>query len=75
MCHFAVDLGSDGREYFRAELEDLSRLEDAGLLELDGVRLKLTALGRVFVRNVAMVFDAHLRRQQVDVAPTFSMTV
>ena len=75
MCHFAVDLGPDGREYFRAELEDLRRLQDAGLLELNGVGLKLTPLGRVFVRNVAMVFDAHLRMQQVDGARKFSMTV
>jgi oxygen-independent coproporphyrinogen III oxidase len=75
MCHFAVDLGSDGVNYFNAELEELSQLQDAGLLELNGASLRLTALGRVFVRNVAMVFDAHLRRQRSGAVPTFSLTV
>ena len=53
------------RDYFKAELADLAELEALGLCELrpDGVRV--TATGWYFVRAVAMVFDKHLRGDQV----------
>ena len=74
MCNFWVDLGVDGLDYFQPELEDLLQLEQEGLLTVRGSEVELTSLGRVFVRNVAMVFDAYLRR--VENAPRlFSMTV
>ena len=73
MCNFWVDLGSDGLSYFAAELEELRRLETEGLLRIDGAEILLTSLGRVFVRNVAMVFDAYLRAASGQ--RTFSMAV
>jgi len=74
MCNFWVDLGVDGLDYFQPELEDLLELERERLLTLRGSEIELTSLGRVFVRNVAMVFDAYLRRPES--APRlFSMTV
>jgi len=74
MCNFWVDLGVDGLDYFQPELEDLLKLEREGLVTVRGPEVELTSLGRVFVRNVAMVFDAYLRR--VENAPKlFSMTV
>jgi len=53
------------REYFKTELEDLRELQELGLCELlpDGVQV--TATGWYFVRAVAMVFDRHLRADQV----------
>jgi oxygen-independent coproporphyrinogen-3 oxidase len=74
MCNFWVDLGDDGLNYFEPELDDLRRLEREGLLRLIGSEVELTSLGRVFVRNVAMVFDAYLRRAENAPKP-FSMTV
>jgi oxygen-independent coproporphyrinogen III oxidase len=74
MCNFWVDLGPDGLNYFQPELDDLQQLEREGLLELHGSEVELTRLGRVFVRNVAMVFDAYLRRDENAPKP-FSMTV
>lgn len=74
MCNFWVDLGQDGLNYFHPELEQLHRLEEEGLLTLRGSEVELTSLGRVFVRNVAMVFDPYLRRAK-DAPKPFSMTV
>jgi oxygen-independent coproporphyrinogen-3 oxidase len=48
--------------------ETLSRLQalaDDGLVELDAGRLRVTARGRAFVRNVCMAFDARLARKGV----------
>ncbi len=61
MCHFAADLGRDSGKRFGPELERLRALEREGLLRLSEGQIVLTGLGRVFVRNVASVFDAHRR--------------
>ena len=37
--------------------------------------IRLTPLGRRFVRNVAMVFDRHLRESAAGPTPVFSRTV
>jgi hypothetical protein len=74
MCNFWVDLGAEGLNYFQPELDDLRVLEQEGLVTLSGSEVELTALGRVFVRNVAMVFDGYLRRAK-DAPRPFSMTV
>ncbi|MFP2930053.1 hypothetical protein ACLESO_33625 [Pyxidicoccus sp. 3LG] len=72
MCNFWVDLGEDGSRLFAPELERLHMFEDDGLVVRTGTQLELTALGRLFVRNVAMVFDAYLSRAA---RPRFSRTV
>lgn len=59
MCNFWLDLGADGA--FAPERERLRDLEREGLLVLRANEVELTPLGRFFVRNVATVFDAHLR--------------
>ncbi len=74
MCNFWVDLGVDGLNYFQPEVDELRKLEREGLLMLHGSEVELTSLGRVFVRNVAMVFDAYLQRAENAPRP-FSMTV
>ncbi|XZG70674.1 oxygen-independent coproporphyrinogen III oxidase [Chitinibacteraceae bacterium HSL-7] len=69
MCQFALDFAQAGREwgidaasYFADELQDLAPLVDEGLVALSPERLAVTPRGRMLIRNVAMVFDAHLRR-------------
>ena len=37
--------------------------------------VEVTPIGRMFVRNVAMVFDRHLREKANDTRPVFSRTV
>jgi oxygen-independent coproporphyrinogen-3 oxidase len=58
MCNFWVDLGST-RGWDR-ELTRLGALEKEGLVTVRGSEIELTPLGRIFVRNVACVFDAYL---------------
>lgn len=71
MCHFQVDLGADA-DAFAPELERLAPLQEDGLVELEGSWVRLTELGRLFVRNVAMAFDAYLHP---DAPRRFSRTV
>ncbi|HEX8702602.1 MAG TPA: oxygen-independent coproporphyrinogen III oxidase [Myxococcaceae bacterium] len=72
MCNFWVDLGSNASRDFALELERLRAFEEDGLVVRTGTQLELTPLGRLFVRNVAMVFDAYLGwREQT----RFSQTV
>jgi oxygen-independent coproporphyrinogen-3 oxidase len=60
MCDFRVPLSVEERAHFAPELEALAPLARDGLVEVGAAGLEVTPLGRLFVRNVAMVFDAHL---------------
>jgi oxygen-independent coproporphyrinogen-3 oxidase len=85
MCNFYVDLktigqtfGIDPQRTFAQELSDLQELEQLGLVIRDELVLELTALGRILVRNVAMVFDSYLRTRTDEArstAQTFSKTI
>jgi oxygen-independent coproporphyrinogen III oxidase len=68
---FSISFG----EYFRAELERLEEPRDEGLVALDASAIRVTPLGRIFIRNVAMVFDRYLHEQQMDQKPLFSKTL
>jgi oxygen-independent coproporphyrinogen-3 oxidase len=72
MCNFWVDLGEDAGRYDR-ELDELRGLEAEGLLYVRGREIEMTEIGRLFVRNVAMVFDRYLREPERKAA--FSQTV
>ncbi len=68
MCEGVVDLPAleaafaiDFDEYFASELRRLEPFVAEGLLERRGDRFAVTALGRFVLRNIAMVFDRHLR--------------
>ena len=52
-------------DYFYAELKELKPLEDDGLVRLSRKRIDVTPLGRLLVRNIAVVFDAWTRRRGV----------
>lgn len=76
MCRFDVDLDQIApRPYFADALLKLQPLAEDGLVEIRGGRISATPLGRWFVRNVAMCFDAHLANTERRQAPTFSRTV
>ena len=62
-------------EYFAPELEQLKESADQGLVILEPNQIRVTALGRIFIRNVAMAFDRYLREQQMDQRPLFSKTL
>ena len=67
MCDLDLDfpalsrhLGIDFEQYFDRELKSLSDLEDDGLVQRTSRGLRVTDNGRLFIRNIAMRFDAYL---------------
>ncbi|HXA56227.1 MAG TPA: hypothetical protein VNU84_02245, partial [Candidatus Acidoferrum sp.] len=62
-------------EYFAAELEKLTEPRDEGLVTLGADEVRVTPLGRIFIRNIAMSFDRYLLDQQMDRRPLFSKTL
>ena len=60
--------------YFAAELDRLAPLIADGLVNREGRALVMTARGRLLLRNVAMVFDAHLG-VAADDTPRYSRAV
>jgi oxygen-independent coproporphyrinogen-3 oxidase len=83
MCNFHLDgealrqrFGVSVDDYFRPELERLlepgGACED-GLVRVENGDLVVTSIGRLFVRNVCMVFDTYLAAHAG--RPTFSRTV
>jgi oxygen-independent coproporphyrinogen-3 oxidase len=82
MCHFRIDarevearFGVEFAAYFANELATLrDEFEPEGLVRVHDGGVEAEELGRLFPRNVAMVFDAYLRAPQ-DGGPRFSRTV
>jgi oxygen-independent coproporphyrinogen-3 oxidase len=62
-------------EYFASELTRLEEARDQGLVALDSGQIRVTSLGRIFIRNIAMTFDRYLHEQQMDQRPLFSKTL
>src|SRR5215472_6259780 len=62
-------------EYFRYEMNALRELERDNLVKQSQDRIEVTELGRVFVRNVAMVFDSYLRQSGANQEQRFSKTL
>src|SRR5215831_13558702 len=62
-------------QYFEAELSQLSEAREDGLVILNSDEIRVTPLGRIFIRNIAMVFDRYLHEQQMDRRPLFSKTL
>ena len=81
MCNFYVDFAEierrfaiEAETYFAIEQPELADLERANFLRRDGKKLYVIDLGQLFVRNVAMIFDSHLRAQS-EGSRHFSRTV
>ncbi|HEX9793740.1 MAG TPA: oxygen-independent coproporphyrinogen III oxidase [Planctomycetota bacterium] len=66
--------GAPFREIFAAQWAQLAEFEADGLVERGEHDLTITSLGRTLIRNVAMLFDAHLPDPGGD-QPIFSRTV
>jgi len=65
----------DFDDFFAEELRRLASMEDDGLVALSPDKIQSTWLGRVFIRNLAMVFDPYLEKQQLVARPLFSKTL
>ena len=82
LCHTVIrtgeieeEFGISFGEYFAPELLQLDELRADGLVETGGDEIRVTPLGRVFIRNLGMIFDRYLREQQMDARPLFSKTL
>jgi oxygen-independent coproporphyrinogen-3 oxidase len=82
LCHTVVskseisrEYGLDFDEYFASELRHLRQPQEDGLLILSGDEIQATWLGRIFIRNLAMIFDPYLESQKLDAKPLFSKTL
>ncbi len=85
MCNFRVDIkqiendfGVGFSDYFAAELRELTAAESPatdGLVTVGDTSIDVTPLGRLFVRNLCMVFDRYLRARTEGPKPVFSRTV
>ena len=67
ICHFVLDFsaletrwGIRFGDYFADELSRLGEMEDDGLLEADGGRIRVLPRGRLLIRNICMAFDRYL---------------
>jgi oxygen-independent coproporphyrinogen III oxidase len=82
LCHTVIpkreverEFGITFDEYFGTELSRLRELAADGLVILDRDEIRVTPLGRIFIRNAAMIFDAYLEAQKMDRKPLFSKTL
>jgi oxygen-independent coproporphyrinogen-3 oxidase len=85
MCNGHLDVPEVERQfdvrfadYFADELAALAAPgapQADGLVEVDAAALDVTPVGRMFVRNVCMVFDRYLRARTAGASPVFSRTV
>jgi oxygen-independent coproporphyrinogen-3 oxidase len=67
--------GIDFDTHFALELARLAELERDGLVRLDGDRIEIAPLGRIFIRNVAMAFDEYLSKPRARKMQVFSKTL
>jgi oxygen-independent coproporphyrinogen III oxidase len=82
LCHTVIpkrevehEFGISFNDYFAAEIARLAEPSADGLVILDRDEIRVTPLGRIFIRNVAMVFDRYIEEQKMDQKPLFSKTL
>jgi oxygen-independent coproporphyrinogen-3 oxidase len=83
LCHTLVikdeisrEFGIDFDNYFADELRRLEPFRQDDLVLLDRGEIRATWLGRIFIRNLAMIFDPYLEKQQlISNKPLFSKTL
>jgi oxygen-independent coproporphyrinogen-3 oxidase len=82
LCHAVIckgeisrEFGIDFDDYFASELSRLHPFVEDRLIQLDGDEICVTPLGRIFIRNLAMIFDPYLEKQRLAEQPLFSKTL
>jgi oxygen-independent coproporphyrinogen III oxidase len=82
LCHTIVlkdeiskEFGIDFDRYFADELTRLEPFREDGLIVLTPNEIRTTPLGRIFIRNAAMLFDPYLEKQNLNAKPLFSKTL
>lgn len=74
MCDFSLDFTAieklfniNFNNHFSDAIEDLAPMQQDGLLELNSDGLIVQPAGRMLIRNIAMLFDEHLRKKQEEI--------
>jgi oxygen-independent coproporphyrinogen-3 oxidase len=82
LCHTVVlkdeisrEFGINFDEHFAEELRRFEPFREDGLVLHENGEIRATWLGRIFIRNLAMVFDPYLEKQQLAAKPLFSKTL
>lgn len=82
MCNFSLSFaelhrrfGIEYQRYFADEQSRLGEFIADGLLTVHPDRLEILPVGRTFVRNIAMTFDAYLDGVRRETTTTFSRTI
>jgi len=82
LCHTIVfkdeisqEFSIDFDQYFAEELRRLQPCREDGLVILNPTEIRTTPLGRIFIRNLAMLFDPYLEKQRFASKPLFSKTL
>jgi oxygen-independent coproporphyrinogen-3 oxidase len=80
MCDLELDFAAFGKEwdiafpdYFADALADLRPLADDGLVWIEAGKISVTPSGRLFLRNIGMCFDRHLK-EAASQQPRYSRT-
>jgi oxygen-independent coproporphyrinogen-3 oxidase len=71
---FGVEWGVDFNQKFADGLAELPALAADGLVRLEPGRIVVTKLGSLFLRNIAMGFDAYLKEAAAGQQPRYSRT-
>jgi oxygen-independent coproporphyrinogen-3 oxidase len=82
MCDFELDKKHTEQKfninfdnYFEDALPELERFAAEGLIEWPNGKIVVTDMGRLLIRNIAMVFDKYLKQPKKQDTPTYSRTV
>lgn len=82
MCDFELNprqveekFGIDFDTYFEDALVELEHLAADGLLERPDGTIRVTDMGRLLIRNIAMAFDKYLKKPKKEPTPMYSRTV
>jgi oxygen-independent coproporphyrinogen III oxidase len=69
------EFGIDFDQTFAPEVSRLAPFVADGLVAMDGDEIRTSLLGRIFIRNIAMLFDPYLEKQKLESRPLFSKTL
>lgn len=71
MCDFELNFSEieneykiNFKEYFKNSLNSLLEMENEGLVEIKDGKIKVSDMGRLLIRNIAMKFDGFIERKQ-----------
>ena len=62
-------------EHFASAIARLPQLIEDGMVVADADEIRVTPMGRIFIRNVAMLFDEYLDKRAPDAPKIFSRTL